>query len=72
MSRPLVVLSLCSFWLACAGAPTTPAGLIPGEGDARGVDGLERLEGTIAEATGDVEHSLAARSGLPASRASGT
>src|SRR4029453_5719990 len=32
---------------------------------------LERLEATIAEATRDVEHSLAARSGLPASRASG-
>jgi hypothetical protein len=31
---------------------------------------LERLEATIAEATGDVEHSLAARRGLLASRAS--
>jgi hypothetical protein len=32
---------------------------------------LKRLEATIAEAPADVEHSLAARSGLLASRASG-
>jgi hypothetical protein len=32
---------------------------------------LERLEATIAEAPADVEHSLAARIGLLASRASG-
>jgi hypothetical protein len=31
----------------------------------------ERLEATIAEAPADVEHSLAARSGLLAFRASG-
>ena len=54
MTRLLIPVS-CLLWLACAAPSNLPAGLMEGSGDARGVGGLERLEGTGAFLPGTLE-----------------
>ncbi len=54
MIRLLIPVS-CLLWLACPAPSNLPAGLMEGSGDARGVDGLQRLERTGPFLPGTVE-----------------
>jgi hypothetical protein len=55
MLRPLVVSLSCLFWVACAAGSSTKADLLPGTGDARGVQGLARLTESGPYVAGRVE-----------------
>lgn len=55
MIRAFLVSSCCLLWVACAAPAALPVDLVEGEGDTRGVAGLERRGGTGPFVAGAVE-----------------